>query len=367
MKSFGEADLFEVIDRIYAAGMSFDQWPEALTRMADLLGARDASLGAMSPDALPWIFAPRTDPAFMQTYAENYHPMDGVWHGVTRRGVDRPATDAMVMPRDELVKSAFHNEWSRPQGYQTIMGGMILAERGWRTVLMLPGQEAFGLDELRLLATLTPHVRRAVQLNLRLAQGDLNQQFTVGLLEQMATAAFVVDADGALLFANGAAEPLFRRGRPLRAVGGRVTASRPDDAAQLQAMIGRCAAPASAGGDLRLRQDAGPDMLLQFAPIRRETPLLGPGMPVAIVFDTSSQPPSNPTQHLRTKYDLTAAEAAFALEIVKGDGKRAAAERRGVSYATARTQLQRIFEKTGVHRQAELVRLLIADLGPPGV
>lgn len=365
MKSFGEADLFEVIDRIYAAGMAFDQWPEALTRMADLLGARDASLGAMSPDALPWIFAPRTDPAFMQTYAENYHPMDGVWHGVTRRGVDRPATDAMVMPRDELVRSVFHNEWSRPQGYQTIMGGMILAERGWRTVLMLPGQEAFGRDELRLLGALTPHVRRAVQLNLRLAQGDLNQEFTIGLLEQMATAAFVLDADGALLFANLAAEPLFRRGRPLRAVQGRLTASRAEEATQLQAMIGRCAQPGSAGGDLRLREDAGPDMVLQFAPIRRETPLLGPGFPIAIVFDASSQPPSNPAQHIRAKYGLTAAEAAFALEIVKGDGKRAAAERRGVTYATARTQLQRVFEKTGVHRQAELVRLLIADLGPP--
>lgn len=363
MKTIGEADVLGVIDKIYAAGMSFEQWPEALTRMADLFGARDASLGAMAPDALPWIFAPRTDPDFMRIYAEAYHPLDGVWHRVTHRGVDRPATDAMVMHREELVKSAFHNEWSQPQGYSTIMGGLILAEEGWRTVLMLPGQEAFGRDELRLLSSLTPHLRRAVQMNLRLAQGDLNRSVTAGLLDRMATAAFVLDASGHVLFSNRAAEHLFERGRPVRCVQGKLTATNAEAADRLQALIRQCAEAESAGGDVTLSPGGGPEVVLQFTPIRREMPLLGPGIPVALVFDASHQAPSDPAGRLRAKYGLTGAEAAFALEIAKGDGKRAAAERRGVSYSTARTHLQRIFEKTDVHRQAELVRLLIADVG----
>jgi DNA-binding CsgD family transcriptional regulator len=37
----------------------------------------------------------------------------------------------------------------------------------------------------------------------------------------------------------------------------------------------------------------------------------------------------------------------------------AAARRRGISGGTAKTQLASIFEKTGTHRQAELVRLLL--------
>jgi DNA-binding CsgD family transcriptional regulator len=52
------------------------------------------------------------------------------------------------------------------------------------------------------------------------------------------------------------------------------------------------------------------------------------------------------------------AEAALALEIVKGDGRDAAAARLGISLSTARTHLSRIFEKTGAGRQAELVVLL---------
>lgn len=64
-------------------------------------------------------------------------------------------------------------------------------------------------------------------------------------------------------------------------------------------------------------------------------------------------------EHLQHCFGLTPAEAAFAVEIAKGDGKPAAAERRGISFATARTHLSSIFEKTGTHRQAELIRLLM--------
>jgi DNA-binding CsgD family transcriptional regulator len=60
-------------------------------------------------------------------------------------------------------------------------------------------------------------------------------------------------------------------------------------------------------------------------------------------------------------YSLTAAEARFALEILAGDGIQAAADRLGISKATARTHLSRIFAKTGTRRQAELVRMLISQ------
>jgi DNA-binding CsgD family transcriptional regulator len=352
-----EDEVLDLVDRIYEAGMAFERWPEALTRMADLLGARDASLGAMAPDALPWIFAPRTDPDFMRAYAEAWHPHDHVWRGVTQRGVGRAASDAMVMPRDELEKSAFHNEWSRPQGYSTIMGAMVLAEQGWRTVLMLPGREAFQRNQLDLLQTLAPHLRRAVQMNIRLAQGDLNTAATVQMLQAGPAAALVVDADARLLFANAAAEPLFRSGA-LRVAGDALAQP------ELRIAVARCAAGglAESGGQVTLpRPRSFAPLRLQVCPVRHETPLLAPGLPAAIIVEVTAAAVADPAGRLREAYGLTAAEAAFALEIVKGDGKPAAAERLGISFATARTHLSRIFEKTGVHRQAELVRLVLGE------
>jgi DNA-binding CsgD family transcriptional regulator len=83
-----------------------------------------------------------------------------------------------------------------------------------------------------------------------------------------------------------------------------------------------------------------------------------PGAPAALIVEASAPTPRDGAQRLRLTYGLTEAEARFAEEILKGDGKRAAAERCGISYSTARTHLSRIFDKTGVHRQAALVRLL---------
>jgi DNA-binding CsgD family transcriptional regulator len=56
---------------------------------------------------------------------------------------------------------------------------------------------------------------------------------------------------------------------------------------------------------------------------------------------------------------LTPAEAVVAIQMLRGQGLQAAAKERRVTLSTVRIHLQRVFEKTGAHRQAELVRLLL--------
>ena len=69
--------------------------------------------------------------------------------------------------------------------------------------------------------------------------------------------------------------------------------------------------------------------------------------------------PVLPTEQIRGLYGLTAAEAEVALAVLDGEGVGAIADGLGISVATARTHLHRIFEKTGTKRQAELVRLIL--------
>jgi DNA-binding CsgD family transcriptional regulator len=101
------------------------------------------------------------------------------------------------------------------------------------------------------------------------------------------------------------------------------------------------------------------------APLRSDTrlpdvPWIGFGSPVAIVTVTDRDRDRRRRQmNLRRRFDLTSMEAALAAEILKGDGRKAAALRCGISDATAKTHLANIFEKTGTHRQAELVRFLL--------
>ena len=54
----------------------------------------------------------------------------------------------------------------------------------------------------------------------------------------------------------------------------------------------------------------------------------------------------------------TPAEAEIAIRVVRGHGLQYVADELRVTLSTVRVHLQRVFEKTGAHRQAELVRML---------
>ncbi|CAA6604722.1 CheY-like receiver [Rhodospirillaceae bacterium LM-1] len=66
---------------------------------------------------------------------------------------------------------------------------------------------------------------------------------------------------------------------------------------------------------------------------------------------------------LKQLFGLSPTEARLAHELAKGQDVRDAAQAMGVTVNTARTYLRTIFQKTGVNRQSELMRLLISATG----
>ena len=72
-----------------------------------------------------------------------------------------------------------------------------------------------------------------------------------------------------------------------------------------------------------------------------------------------SRPHRPPSPQLANVVGLSQNQLRLAREIVGGLALPAAAEKLGISPNTARTHLNRIFEKTGVSNQAALVRCLL--------
>ena len=67
-------------------------------------------------------------------------------------------------------------------------------------------------------------------------------------------------------------------------------------------------------------------------------------------------------QRIRKLFGLSRREAALAILITQGLTLAQASEHLGVSNQTARTYLRQIFQKTGVTRQAELIRQIQASI-----
>ena len=70
--------------------------------------------------------------------------------------------------------------------------------------------------------------------------------------------------------------------------------------------------------------------------------------------------PEPPASLLRRLYGLTRSEAEIALMVLRGQGRNHIADELSLSLATVKTHLHHVFDKTGTHRQAELVRLLLS-------
>jgi DNA-binding CsgD family transcriptional regulator len=64
-------------------------------------------------------------------------------------------------------------------------------------------------------------------------------------------------------------------------------------------------------------------------------------------------------RRVRRLYSLTEAEARVVSALTLGETVEQIAVAHGVRVSTVRTQLRSTFEKTGVHRQTDLVRLAL--------
>lgn len=74
----------------------------------------------------------------------------------------------------------------------------------------------------------------------------------------------------------------------------------------------------------------------------------------------------HPVEALAKHYKLTAAEMRVLLATVEGGGVAEVSRTLGISEATVKTHLQRMFGKTGATRQAELVKLVAGFMSPLG-
>ncbi|MEQ1593406.1 MAG: helix-turn-helix transcriptional regulator [Thiobacillus sp.] len=85
----------------------------------------------------------------------------------------------------------------------------------------------------------------------------------------------------------------------------------------------------------------------------------GAGDMVAVFATCLNSLPPDLEPNLRRFYALTPMEAKLAAALVAGDSLKEFAERAQIGEATVRTHMKHVLAKTGVRRQAELVRIII--------
>lgn len=367
-----EKEQLEIVERIYEAALDSELWRDLLARIADHCGAENASLVALDTN-LPFssVIAPRADERLVLEFGQYWGQRDPT----ARAAVHYPVGQIMSMKeigRDRFVQSDYYNEYWRKLGYgvERLSANLFARGRGFVNIGLqaYARRDEFSAEMHHRYQALIPHLVRAIDIARKLSRLAVNEAISGNGQHSGSTGAVVVDRAGRIVYADDQAIALMESGTAVNTHGGMICLA--DDAAneKLRAALTLCAGNATAhtmAGTIACRRDGTAPVMIEvmrFRPTTSPIVPIGPGglHPVAILLiNDPDLVRRDRIIRLQERFGLTQTEAALAVEMLRGDGREAAAARCGISVNTARTHLIRIFDKVGVTRQAELVRVLL--------
>jgi len=360
--------LTQLIGDIYDAALDSSRWPTVLAKIAKFAGGQAAALHTKDTVSKSGniYYQSGVDPCYVQRYSEMYWRFDPVAK-LLECDVEQIVSVPDLVPYDEFRAGRFYREWAEPQGWVDAASAVLEKTTTSCAYLTVGRKAASGMvdDEMRRrMKLIVPHVRRAVRTGKVIDLRQAEAATFADILDGLSPAVILVDAGGHIVHGNAASQAVLEKGDFLRSVQGRLTATDAHVDAALHGAIAVAAADAENGKGtvVPLTGSAGSDRYLAHVmPLTTgERRKAGPtSTAVAALFVRKAELETAPPSEVIGKtYKLTPTELRVLLAIVNVGGVRQVAGNLGVADTTVKTHLGRLFEKTGVSRQADLVKLV---------
>jgi DNA-binding CsgD family transcriptional regulator len=365
-----------VIGEIYDATLDPARWPAVLELTASFVGGCASAL--FMKDAArkthnivhTWGY----DPVYSRMYLEKYVKLDPFTTGQFFFEVERPVTLADLMPHDDFRETRFYTEWVRPQHWIDALGVTLDKSVTTYAAHSVIRHERDGIaDDVarRRMGLLAPHMRRAVLISKVIDLQKIEAAMLADTLDGLVTAMLLVEAGGRIVHANAAGYALLAEARILRSSNGKLVTGDAGANSTLQEIFAT-----AANGDLALGSNGiavplttpnGDRHVAHVLPLtsgaRRRANTAYAAVAAVFVRRAELAPPS-PPELIARSYRLTPSELRVLLSVVEVGGVQEVALALGISEATVRTHLQRLFQKTGSKRQADLVKLVAGYMSP---
>lgn len=358
---FAVDEFSQLIAGIYSAVLAPEQWNTSMAAIARAFDAHTASL-VFSDNGSRLIKHAQMPLPAVQAYAAHYERLDHVLCAVEAGPVGAVRTGAELMWPYQHCE--FQIDWARPNGlddglFVRLTNGPAVTSLA---IASVKKSDRFDSPErLALIDCLSTHLQQALRMQGRLEDLDHRSGDLARASEAVSHGIVIVEGRRAV-YVNAAAERILCAGDGLRIDHGCIKAEARCAEAELERSIGRAAeldgCDIWGGSFLCARASARRPYILHVLPIEPNPVAAQVGRAMIIIVDPERQP-EPPATLLRRLYGLTHSEAQVALLVLRGEGLAPIAEALSVSLNTVKTHLRHVFDKTGVHRQAELVRLLI--------
>jgi DNA-binding CsgD family transcriptional regulator/PAS domain-containing protein len=370
-------DFSRVVEAAYDCALDPNGWQQAVRMIAGLLASQRCTLGVhdYANGCNDLMFQVGWDDADnWRLHEEKYSGMNPFFAPMQLMSMGEVATRAMLMPDDEFLDTRYYQEWVRPQGLDDMIAVKAL-QTGQRIGLLVANRNdthpRYGEAELRLLTLLAPHICRAVAISDALSLKTVHSEALEATLNALAAAVYLTDRHGRVVFMNRAAEHQARTSNALRIDNNRVAPVDRGARAVLTKAVEEAIADETevpAGGfTLALPDGEKSGLVATVLPLRsgeRRRVCSAFQAFVAIFVQDPMAVPAFPGEAFAKLYGLTGGELRVLLAMAPGLSIKEAAEVLGISEATAKTHLQRIFAKTRTSKQTELMHLFMSSAPP---
>jgi DNA-binding CsgD family transcriptional regulator len=269
-----------------------------------------------------------------------------------------------VIRLNDFEQSEFYNEIVKPT--RCFYSGFVRGNEpdlSFHLALCRPSQQgAFERGETDLLQRLLPHLTTALTVRQRLHVGEQTTAGFEGMIERVDKNAMLIDAGCRPVFVNSRASRLLASRSGLALVNGQLQGPTSALTSQLHHLVAKVSDGNHAHVErMYLPQPSGSlPLLVDILPVWRlglaET---GRGAArVAIVITQPDAPFAADIMALQDVFKLTPRESEIAALLADGAPVEMIAKRLTLTPGTVRYNLQRIFDKAGVHSQGALVALV---------
>ena len=288
--------------------------------------------------------------------------------------IDQPMATDDLIPYDEFLETRFYKEWAKPQ--QLVDHLTVVLDKSTTSVALFGvfRHERHGVADnsmRRRMRLIAPHIRRAVLIGRVIDLKTAEAATLADTFDGLRAGMFLVDAEGRIVHANAAGHVILQNNDYLRTASGRLLANEPHVDQTLHEIFAAAgegdAAIGARGISVPLLARDGTRHVAHILPLtsgaRSRVRTTYAAVAALFVHKASLDTPSPPEVIAKT-YKLTPAELRILLAVVEVGGVPGVAEALGVSAETVKTHLGRLYNKTGVRRQADLVKLVAGFSSP---
>lgn len=361
----------EVSDVLRDAAWGRTGWEEACRRLAEALPGSAPTITNydLPRQAINATFWNGIDPDYMESYRNHYasvNPWVDFWTGVPAGVVSISERDS---PSSAFRDSEFYVDWLAPQGNMKAAVGTRLDVDRHNTIHVawhydIANADSYDAPAAAILEGTKSRLIEAVQTATLLRDGLEGGQRLGSLIERIEGAAILVDRDRKIREANAEASATLREGEVLAATGNGLSLRDPAAQRWFEEAVARLAdgLPVAAhstvfGADeriFRISVTRAPDHAEPgFALLVRPRPLV-----LVVVRMLVGGQSRLDEAGLRFAFGLSRAEFRLCEVLANGRSLAQAAEILGISDGTVRQRVKTVFQKTGTHRQGELVAVL---------